>query len=56
MRGLASALLVLLVFCSSASLGLTVSPNGRDLVDSKGLPFLVVGDAAWSLVTQITAS
>lgn len=31
-----------------------VSPNRRYLVDSNGLPFLVHGEAAWSLITALT--
>jgi hypothetical protein len=30
-----------------------VAPGGRHLVDANGKPFLMVGDAAWSLVAQL---
>lgn len=33
---------------------LHVSANRRHLVDERGAPFLVVGDTAWSLFTQLT--
>jgi hypothetical protein len=33
---------------------LKVGPTGRYLVDQNGKPFLLVGDAAWSLVAQLT--
>ncbi len=33
---------------------LRVSANGRYLEDNRGEPFLMVGDAAWSLTTQLT--
>ncbi|MGA2656509.1 MAG: putative collagen-binding domain-containing protein [Verrucomicrobiota bacterium] len=36
-----------------AAFPLRVSENGRHLVDADGRPFLVIGDAAWSLVAQL---
>lgn len=33
---------------------LRVSENGRHLVDSRGVPFFLVGDAAWSIITALT--
>jgi hypothetical protein len=33
---------------------LAVAPNGRHLVDAAGQPFLVQGDAAWSLIANLT--
>jgi hypothetical protein len=33
---------------------LRVGPTGRYLVDQTGKPFLMVGDAAWSLIAQLT--
>ena len=33
---------------------LAVGPTGRYLVDQNGTPFLLVGDAAWSLIAQQT--
>jgi hypothetical protein len=33
---------------------LKVGPGGRHLVDQDGVPFLVVGDGAWSLIAQLT--
>jgi hypothetical protein len=33
---------------------LTVDASGRHLVDQNGKPFLLVGDAAWSLIAQLT--
>ena len=40
------------VSVQSAAFPLRVSSNGRHLVDREGRPFLVVGDAAWSLLVQ----
>ncbi len=37
-----------------ATFPLRVSENGRHLVDAAGRPFLVIGDAAWSLVAQLS--
>ena len=37
-----------------AAFPLRVSQNGRHLVDADGRPFLVIGDAAWSLIAQLT--
>jgi len=31
---------------------LRVGPTGRHLVDQRGTPFLLIGDAAWSLIAQ----
>ena len=36
-------------------LPLKVSENQRHLVDQKGVPLLVVGDTAWSLIAQLAA-
>lgn len=33
---------------------LKVAPGGRGLVDQSGRPFLLVGDAAWSLIAQLS--
>ena len=33
---------------------LKVGPTGRYLVDQNGTPFLLVGDAAWSLIAQLS--
>ena len=38
---------------STAVLPLHISENGQALVDQEGSPFLVVGDAAWSMVVQL---
>ncbi len=38
----------------AAVLPLKPSENGRFLVDQKGQPFLVVGDAGWSVIVQLT--
>jgi hypothetical protein len=35
---------------------LKVGPTGRHLVDQNGTPFLLVGDAAWSLIAQLPDS
>ncbi len=35
---------------------LRVSPNGRFLVDQRGVPFRIHGEAAWSLVANLTAA
>jgi hypothetical protein len=37
-----------------AAFPLTVAPAGRHLVDSKGVPFRIQGDAAWSLIANLT--
>ena len=37
-----------------AAFPLRVSDNGRHLVDADGRPFLIIGDAAWSLIAQLT--
>jgi hypothetical protein len=39
---------------STPVLPLKASENGRFLVDQKGEPFFVVGDAAWSLIAQLS--
>ncbi len=36
-----------------AAFPLRVSRNGRHLADAGGRPFLVIGDAAWSLIAQL---
>ncbi|HLO75452.1 MAG TPA: DUF4038 domain-containing protein, partial [Magnetospirillum sp.] len=41
-------------FRSEARFPLTVAPSGRFLVDAVGTPFLLCGDAAWSLVAELT--
>lgn len=33
---------------------LRVGPEGRHLVDDRGRPFLLVGDAGWSLISQLS--
>jgi hypothetical protein len=38
----------------SATFPLTVGPTGRYLVDQEGLPFLIRGDAPWSLTHNLT--
>jgi hypothetical protein len=35
---------------------LAVAPNGRYLVDQKGVPFRIQGDSSWSLIANLTAS
>jgi len=37
-----------------SSYPLVVGPNSRYLVDQNGNPFLLVGDAAWSLIAQLS--
>lgn len=37
-----------------AAFPLRVSPNGRFLVDGRGVPFRIHGEAAWSLVANLT--
>lgn len=37
----------------SAELPLAIAPNGRYFVDAAGAPFLIQGDAAWSLIAQL---
>ncbi len=37
----------------AAELPLLTAENGRFLTDQKGVPFLVVGDTAWSLIAQL---
>lgn len=44
---------VLFALTSPAFGALQVSSNGRHLVDSGGRPFFLVGDAGWSLVSQL---
>lgn len=53
----------LLLFCADeplhaaspqASFPLSVSPNGRYLIDSKGTPFLINGDSPWEIAWQLT--
>lgn len=39
---------------AAATFPLRVQPNRRQLVDAAGRPFLVVGDAAWSLLAQLS--
>jgi hypothetical protein len=51
-------LLTLAFFAGSAwaadtQFPLRVSPDGRHLEDSSGKPFLIVGDAAWSLIAEL---
>jgi hypothetical protein len=54
--------IVMLLFISFGTLAaplrpllpLTVGGTGRCLADQKGVPFLVVGDTAWSLIVQLT--
>ena len=38
----------------AAVLPLKPSENGRFLVDQKGQPFMVAGDAGWSVIVQLT--
>lgn len=38
---------------SPASYPLAVAPGRRHLVDRQGRPFLILGDAAWSLIAQL---
>ena len=33
---------------------LTVAPGGRYLIDQAGKPFFLIGDAAWSLISQLS--
>ena len=52
-------LLLLLVSCASLALGserypLRLGPDHRHLVDQSGAPFLIQGDAAWSLISGLT--
>jgi len=52
-----AALVVLLATAALASppaYPLKVSPNHRSLVDQKGAPFLLVGDAGWSVISGTT--
>lgn len=42
------------VSASSAPPPLTVAAGGRYLVDQSGKPFFLVGDAAWSLISQLS--
>ncbi len=39
---------------ATASFPLRLSANGRYLVDAGGAPFLIHGDAGWSLIVQLT--
>jgi len=49
---------VLTVFCATLAFGaqgpLRMQPDHRHLVDHAGQPFLVQGDAAWSLISGLT--
>ena len=47
-------LLALLLLPRLAWGALSVSPNGRYLVDGAGRPFFLTGDAAWSLIAQVS--
>lgn len=38
----------------ASELRLSISANGRHLVDQRGKPFLVVGDSPWSLIAQLS--
>lgn len=38
----------------ATSFPLVVSPNKRYLVDRDGLPFLMIGDTAWSLIAELS--
>jgi len=53
------AVLLALILCAAVAFGserypLRVGPDHRHLVDQAGLPFLVQGDAAWSLISGLT--
>lgn len=53
------AVLLTLLVCATLALGaerypLRVGPDHRHLVDQNGAPFLVQGDAAWSLISGLT--
>jgi hypothetical protein len=39
-----------------AAFPLRVAPNGRFLVDQRGVPFRIHGEAAWSLIANLTAA
>jgi hypothetical protein len=39
---------------AAAAFPLSVAPSGRYLVDAKGTPFRIQGDAAWSLIANLT--
>jgi hypothetical protein len=41
------------VCAAKAAFPLAVAPGGRYLVDSVGVPFLIQGDSAWSLIAQL---
>lgn len=40
----------------STSFPLSIAPGGRHLIDAQGKPFWIQGDAAWSLIAQLTKS
>ncbi len=52
-RRLAIAWLLLAALAIQAAEAVRVGPTGRYLVDDAGRPFLLVGDAAWSLIAQL---
>ena len=57
--GLVASLLIPLVLANAASgqrFPLQISENARYLIDQGGGPFLIFGDAAWSLFTGLTDS
>src|SRR5260221_11201332 len=39
---------------AAATFPLSVAPDQRHLQDAKGKPFLIPGEAAWSLIAQLT--
>ncbi|WP_210168910.1 DUF4038 domain-containing protein [Rhizobium sp. Root482] len=47
------AVLIALPTVAGERFPLTVSANGRHLIDAAGKPFLVSGDAAWSLIADL---